>query len=184
MSKTITEGLTRDSLKDRVEDTVYFDQHSAKMGGDDDVVVASFKVFGQQPAVALENFLEKGYNWILDAETSPGQVSDGNYLVFVEAERRSSYPQRFMSMLSDIQNVTGEKQWKMVYFDHALKERERVPEELTVERMTKAIPLSPKAYRELRATNNILESMLNTAGVPRKKGDINEFKPFKRRARS
>lgn len=180
----LIEGLEENALVDRVEDTIYFDQYSAKMGNDDEMVVASFKVFGQQPAFQLENFLEKGYNWIVDAETSPGQISDGNYLVFVEAKRRTDYPKKFMDLLDDIKNITGPKDWKMVYFDHNLKETEREAQPLTLETLTKSVPLSPRAYREVKSTNNVLESMLNSAGVPRTKGDIDGFKPFKRRARN
>ena len=100
-------GLVANDLKDRITPNVDFDEFSAKVGTDDDIVVASFKVLGQDAAVDLENFLEKGYEWIIDAETSPGEIEDGYYLVFVEAERRTSYPNNFMSMIGDLENLTS-----------------------------------------------------------------------------
>ena len=48
-----------------------------KMGKDDAVIVATFKVFRKQPAYDLENFIEKGYDWVIDAETSAGEISEG-----------------------------------------------------------------------------------------------------------
>ena len=85
----LIEGMDPNDLEDRVKPEVHFDEFSAKMGPDDGVVVASFKVMGHSAAVDLETFLEKGYDWILDAETSAGEIEDSHYLVFIEAERRS-----------------------------------------------------------------------------------------------
>ena len=39
------------------------------MGTDENIVVATIKVLGKEPAKDLENFIEKGYDWIIDAET-------------------------------------------------------------------------------------------------------------------
>jgi hypothetical protein len=177
------EGLYTDDLVDRISDTVFFDQYSPKLGGDDDIIVSSFKVFGKQPAYDLENFIEKGYNWVVDAETSPGEIGDGEYVVFVEAERRTSFPKNFMSLLDDMKNITNVKDWKMVYFSTKLDERKREGVPLTLESLTSSIPLSPHAYRELKSTQNVIESMLNTARVPRKQGDVDGFRAFKRRSR-
>ena len=52
------------------------------MGTDENIVVATIKVLGKEPAKDLENFIEKGYDWIIDAETSAGEISDGKYIVF------------------------------------------------------------------------------------------------------
>ena len=111
----LSEGMDPDDLVDRVKPEVHFDEFGAKMGSDDDTIVASFKVMGQSAAVDLETFLEKGYNWILDAETSAGEIEDSHYLVFVEAERRSNYPEKFMGLISDLKNITGieDSDWAM-----------------------------------------------------------------------
>ena len=51
------------------------------MGTDENIVVATIKVLGKEPAKDLENFIEKGYDWIIDAETHAGEISDGKYIV-------------------------------------------------------------------------------------------------------
>ena len=51
------------------------------MGDDADMVVLSFKVGGKEPAVDLVNFIEKGFDFIIDADTSAGEMEDGDYIV-------------------------------------------------------------------------------------------------------
>jgi len=75
----LTEGMDPNDLEDRVKPEIHFDEFGAKMGTDDDVIVASFKVMGQAAAVDLETFLEKGYDWILDAETSAADIEDSDW---------------------------------------------------------------------------------------------------------
>ena len=53
----LTEGMDPNDLEDRVKPEIHFDEFGAKMGTDDDVIVASFKVMGQAAAVDLETFL-------------------------------------------------------------------------------------------------------------------------------
>ncbi len=175
-------ALDPQDLEGRIEDTVHFDEYKPKMGKDDAVIVATFKVFGKQPAQDLENFIEMGYDWVIDAETSAGEISEGRYIVFVEAERRSSYPQKFMSMINDLNNLTDVEDWMMVYFDKPDSKKNPV-QPLNTETLEASIPLSPKKYRDTKTAAIAIESILNTARVPRTKGDINEFRAFTRRSR-
>ena len=50
-------ALDPQDLEGRIEDTIHFDEYKPKMGKDDAVIVATFKVFGKQPAYDLENFI-------------------------------------------------------------------------------------------------------------------------------
>ena len=175
-------ALDPQDLEGRIESTIHFDEYKPKMGKDDGIIVATFKVLGKQPAQDLENFIEMGYDWVIDAETSAGEISDGKYIVFVEAERRSSYPEKFMSLISDINNLTDIEQWTMVYFANANSKKNAV-QPLTKETIADSIPLSPKKYRDFNTAAIAIESILNTARVPRTKGDINEFRTFTRTAR-
>ena len=175
-------ALDPQDLEGRIEDTVHFDEYKPKMGNDDAVIVATFKVFGKQPAYDLENFIEKGYDWVIDAETSAGEISEGRYLVFVEAERRTSYPRKFMDMINDIKNLTDVEDWKIVYYDNPNTKKNTV-QPMSVEALTASIPLSPKQYRDRKTAAVAIESILNTARVPRTKGDINEFRSFTPRPR-
>jgi len=161
----LDEGLSHMDLEDRVTPVVHFDEYVPKMGDSDNVIVASFKVNGKTAAQDLENFMEKGYDWILDAETSPGEISEGNYVVFVEAERRTSFPSVFISMVEDISNLTGlqPSDYTMVYYKNAVNEDSV---ELSEQNIARSIPLSPKKYRDSKAASDVLESMMISARVP------------------
>jgi|TARA_R110000803_G_scaffold37903_2_gene81835 hypothetical protein len=178
----LTEGLDPKDLVDRVKPEVHFDEFGAKMGTDDDVIVASFKIMGQAAASDLETFLEKGYDWILDAETSAGEIEDSYYLVFIEAERRSDYPKKFMSLLSDLKNITDieDSDWTMLPYLGTKKDPRY---NLTQNNIATHVPLSPKKYRDNKAANDVMEGMLNIARVPRTLGDIDEFRATAKRLR-
>jgi hypothetical protein len=178
----LTEGLDPKDLVDRVKPEVHFDEFGAKMGTDDDVIVASFKIMGQAAASDLETFLEKGYDWILDAETSAGEIEDSYYLVFIEAERRSNYPKKFMSLLGDLKNITDieDSDWTMLPYLGTKKDPRY---NLTQNNIATHVPLSPKKYRDNKAANDVMEGMLNIARVPRTLGDIDEFRATAKRLR-
>jgi hypothetical protein len=161
----VNEGLDSMALEDRVEPFVHFDEYVPKMGESDNVIVASFKVMGKTAAHDLENFMEKGYDWILDAETSPGEISEGNYVVFVEAERRTSFPNVFISMVEDMTNITGlqPSDYTMVYYKDSVNEDTK---ELSEQNIANSVPLSPKKYRDNKAASDVLESMIMSARVP------------------
>lgn len=165
MKQQFNEGLDPMALADRVEPIVHFDEYVPKMGESDNVIVASFKVTGKTAAQDLENFMEKGYDWILDAETSPGEISEGNYVVFVEAERRSSFPSVFISMVEDMSNITGLQSgdYSMVYYKDNINEDSV---ELSEQSIKNNVPLSPKKYRDNKAASDVLESMIMSARVP------------------
>jgi len=181
-NKKLNEGLDPQDLEDRIESIVHFDEYKPKLGNEDAIIVATFKVMGKQAAMDLENFIEKGYDWAIDAETSAGEISKGNYLVFVEAERRTTYPKKFMDLINDLNNLTNVDQWKMVYYSNKDTKKNPVTE-LNEKTLSASIPLSPKQYRDARTAAVAIESILNTARVPRKSGDINEFKGFTRTTR-
>ena len=175
-------ALDPQDLEGRIESAVHFDEYKPKMGKDDAIIVATFKVFGKQPAQDLENFIEMGYDWVIDAETSAGEISEGRYIVFVEAERRNSYPQKFMSLISDLNNLTDVEDWTMIYFAKPDSKKNPV-QKLSADTIAASVPLSPKRYRDAQTATVAIESILNTARVPRTKGDINEFRAFTRRSR-
>ena len=175
-------ALDPQDLEGRIESAVHFDEYKPKMGKDDAIIVDTFKVFGKQPAMDLENFIEMGYDWVIDAETSAGEISEGRYIVFVEAERRSTYPQKFMSLISDLNNLTDVEDWTMVYFAKPDAKKNAV-QPLSQETLANSVPLSPKRYRNAQTAAVAIESILNIARVPRTKGDINEFRAFTRRSR-
>ena len=106
------------------------------------------------------NFVEKGYEWVIDADVSSGEMDDGDYIVFVEAEREDTLPKNIISMMKDVMNLTGQElsQWRVRY-QHNGKDHD-----LTEDNLAKIIPLTPKDYQK-EYGNDELDAMKATAGV-------------------
>ena len=66
-------GLQKNDLEFTTDSIFEIDSFKSKMGDDKDIVVTSFSVLGEQPAIDLVNFIEKGYNFVLDADKSSGE---------------------------------------------------------------------------------------------------------------
>mgnify|MGYP000294609028 CR=1 FL=1 len=80
-------GLLKSDLGHLVDTIIEIDSYKSKMGEDSDIVTLAFSVHGNEPAKDLENFIEKGYPFVLDADVTSGEQTDGTYKVFVELER-------------------------------------------------------------------------------------------------
>lgn len=155
-------------LKQLVRTKIHVDEFESKMGKDDDIIVISFKVKYQDPAQDLVNYLEKGYDWILDADISSGTVSDGGWIVFIEAARRPSITKNLMSLLDDMKSLTNNDPNGYVY----RYKNDTEYKDLSAEDFDNTVPLTPREYRR-RNKSQELESMLNSAGV--KNNDAGEF---------
>ena len=106
MKIIINEGLDYHDLKGQMEPYVSVDEYAAKMGKDKDVVTLAFIIKSKDAGKDLVSWFEKGYDYVLDASLSDGEVEVGKYLVFVEMNRRSKVPQRIIELLSDLQTLT------------------------------------------------------------------------------
>ena len=82
------------------------DEYAAKMGKDSDIVTLTFLVKSKQVGEDLVDWLERGYEWVLDASVSDGEVEIGKYLVFAEMNRRSAVPSRIIEILDDLSTLT------------------------------------------------------------------------------
>ena len=142
--RQLSEGLLMGDLKYLVSDTIHIDEYNSKMGQAQDVVTLSFKIRDIMPANDLVSFLENGYDWILDADVSTGEVSDNERLVFVEAQRRPNLYKYVSEMLSDLDHLTGIgiNEWKFRWY----KQENYQP--MNEENFTKIVPLSPEKYEE------------------------------------
>ena len=63
-------GLREKDLRSMVYDIFEIDSFASKMGEDKDIVTVSFSVKDQLAAKDLESFIEKGYAWVLDADST------------------------------------------------------------------------------------------------------------------
>ena len=160
MHSNINEGLEQNDLKRLVHNELHVDEFKSKMGKDEDIVVLSFKVTGREPAEDLVNFIEKGYEWVIDADISSGEMGDGDYIVFVECDREPEVAENIMVMMSDIMKITDQDldEWR-VQFRSASKE---LP--LTVENIQTYVPLTTEDYLR-RFGKKGLDEMRNAAGV-------------------
>lgn len=154
------EGFEYKDLVGMLKPTVHIDEFSSKMGDDDDVIVVSFFVRSKQAADDLAAWFEKGYEWVLDADTSPGELKPGRYLVYIEVRRRSQAGKHIAAALTDLDTLTefDVNNWIMRYKDKDYP--------FSLEEFDKIVPLSPKAYRA--ATESDLNEMRSAAGLDEK----------------
>lgn len=140
----VFEGAQAGDLDYLIANKIHFDEYDSKMGRPESVVTVSFKVKQREPAMDLVSFLENGYDWILDADVSTGEVTDGEYLVFMEIQRRPDLPNKIEEMLGDIQHLTNIKpqNWKFRWY----KQTDYVP--LTTDNLRETVPTNPNAYKE------------------------------------
>jgi hypothetical protein len=142
--RRLSEGLEIGDLEHLVSNKLHFDEYDSKMGEPDDVITVSFKVRDEMPAKDLVSFIENGYDWVLDADISEGEIGEGERLVFVETQRRTGLFDKLLEMLEDLKHLTKiePNDWKFRWY----KQREDLP--LTKENIERMIPDSPHKYRE------------------------------------
>jgi hypothetical protein len=140
--KLLRENLEMGDLNRLVHDELHIDEYKSKMGTDADVCVISFKVSGKEPSADLVSFIEKGYDFVLDADVSSGEKEGGDYLVFVELERTDKLPEQIIEIMKDIMNLTEQKieEWRVRYY------KSTTDNELTQESLASIVPLTPEAY--------------------------------------
>jgi hypothetical protein len=173
----LKEGSEQGDLRNLLGTSLHIDEYKSKMGDDNDICVISIKVTGKEPAEDLVSFIEKGYDWVLDADVSSGEVDDGDFLVFVEAERGADLPESIFKMMEDIMNLTEQsiEEWTIEY------PKTQSKGQLTIKDLRKLIPLSPEDYllkveqESIEVTENI-ERLKLAAGLPvTKTAPINEL---------
>ncbi len=112
----LNEGLLAGDLRFLVDNIFEVDSYASKMGEDKDIVVLSFTVNNQNPAKDLVEFVENGYDFVLDADISPGELSDGKYKVFVEIERNKRIPEQILELLNGVSNLAEINDFKFRYY--------------------------------------------------------------------
>ena len=167
----LSEGLEQGDLDRLVHNKLHVDEFKSKMGSDADIIVLSFKVDGKEPARDLMNFIERGYDWILDADISSGELDDGQYLVFAELERDPTAAKYIYQLMSDIMNLTDTdlSDWK---FQYRKNSREH---DITSDNIADIIPMTPQSYRS-KFGDKELDAMKAAAGVStQRKAPVNSW---------
>jgi hypothetical protein len=153
----LKEGLGYKDMEGMMKPTVHIDEFSSKMGEDADVIVVSFFVRDKQAAKDLMTWFEKGYDFVLDADQSPGEIKPNRYLVYLEMRRRNAAPRQIQEILDDLNTLTEYESddWIMVY----KKQKHKWDPETFAE----LVPLTPNEYRE--RTEGDLNEMRIAAGL-------------------
>ena len=142
-------GLTKGDLKDLVYNVFEVDSYKSKMGADKDIVTLSFSTLTKESGTDLVNFIEKGYNFVLDADVTPGEQSDGTYKVFVEIERRSGVSTEIKELLTGLISLCDIDEFRFRYY----KSFESKPAD--EEFLEQDIPSDANSYDNIVNENNL-----------------------------
>ena len=71
-------SLRANDLRDLVKKVFEIDSYKSKIGNDEKIIVLTFTVDREDPAKDMENFIEMGYDFVLDADVSPGETDLAN----------------------------------------------------------------------------------------------------------
>jgi hypothetical protein len=145
----INESLKSNDLRHFVKKTIEVDSFKSKIGDDEDIVVLSFTVDHEDPAKDLENFIEMGYDFVLDADVSPGELDDGTYKVYVELERNRHVVEQILELLEGVKKLVGIDQFRFRYFKNFKSQ------EATEELLSNSIPLDKESYRTNSERTNL-----------------------------
>ena len=160
-NKTIlNEGLDFHDLEGQMIPTLTVDEYAAHMGNDSEIVTLAFTIKSEAAGNDLVDWFERGYDFVLDAQVSEGEVKPGQFLVFVEMNRRSSVPKRIIELLDDLETLTAipVKDWTII-----VDEEEYSPEE---EVLKQVITISPHDYREeVEVEEEEINEMRERAGL-------------------
>lgn len=189
-TKKLFEGLEQGDLARLINVDLTIDEFVSKMGEDQDVAVLSFRVGGKEPATDLMNFIERGYEWVLDSDVSPGELDDGEYVVFVEIERTPSLAKNLEKLIREVSLLADESPgvWRFKYKDDTKSY------DFTAKNIQRIVPSTPESYlarqddledyREVEYEKE-LKAMQEVARVPIKKNKQyldNDIKSLKSRA--
>lgn len=146
-------------MVDQIEPTVSVDEYAAKVGKDEDIVTLAFTVKSEAAGNDLVDWFERGYDWIIDASISEGELSPGKYLVFVEMKRRTKVPERIVELITDLKTLTdlSINEWTVIVDE---EDYEADPEVLK-----QVITISPHEYREENEDEEELNEMRHRAGL-------------------
>jgi hypothetical protein len=172
----LSEGLEHGDLARLVHNKLHIDEFKSKMGEDADIMVLSIKALEKKAAEDLMNFIERGYEWVLDADISTGELDDGDYLVFIEIERTPTAAKQIVELIEDIINLTNQKfsEWRFQY----QKNKDEYP--IDARKLKQIVPMTPHQYiakydRD-EMFNKELEQMKESARVNvAKKAVVNDY---------
>lgn len=141
--------LKAGDLKNLIDEVFEIDSYRSKMGDDKNIVTLSFSVKDKQPAEDLANFLEKGYNFILDADATPGEQSDGKYKVFVELQRERNVGSNICEILDGVTKISEMPGLKFRYY------KDFQSKDANLQEIESMVPTDPDNYAQVATESNM-----------------------------
>ena len=138
----LKEGLKAGDLEGVINKRFSVDQFKSKMGDDKNIMVLAFTVDSLAPAKDLERFAETGYKEVLDADATPGTMSDGKHRVFVEFARVEQVDQHILNFLDGLKKLTNIEAFEFTYH------KRPVPFEASPKNLADVLPRTPIAYTQ------------------------------------
>ncbi len=151
-------------LEGQIKDKITIDEYAAKMGKDSDIVTVTFTTNSKLAAKDLVTWFERGYDFVLDASVSDGEIEPGKWLVFIEMDRRSKVPNRIVTLLQDLETLTG------IELDDWTVEIDGEEYESSEETMKEKMILNPNEYESAKGSEDEDEETEET------EGELNEMR--------
>lgn len=153
----LNESLNYLDMEHLVVPIVGIDKYKSSMGKDSDIITLSFTVKDENAADDLVNWFERGYDWVLDSDRSPGEVSPNKYIVFVELERKKIAAKHIITLIEDLKTLTG------IPIENWSLKANGEKGDASVEFIQAHVPLNSSEYKE---ENDLeLNEWRNIAGV-------------------
>jgi hypothetical protein len=109
-------NLNAADLKDLVDKIIEIDSYKSKMGSDENIVTLSFSTLTKESADDLAGFIERGYSFVLDADATKGEQSDGTYKVFVELDRDRKIAEQIVELADGVKKLAALEDLKFRYY--------------------------------------------------------------------
>ena len=135
-----------------INGTISVDKHKSKLGEDKDVIVLAMEVKNNDAANDLMTFIERGYTDVIDADSISSENINGDYMVFVEFERKDTFKNVLSEMLDGVEKLTGINDWS---FKHYKSNRT-----LTMEELHEKLPITPDDYDSFLAKEQNIKDQL------------------------
>lgn len=108
--------LRTGDLQHLVDKVVEIDSYKSKMGSDSDIITIAFSTKTGESATDMSNFFERGYPFVLDADATSGETSDGTYKVFVEIERTDDASDNIMELIDGVSKLANTNDMRFRYY--------------------------------------------------------------------
>jgi len=133
-------GLRQGDLRDMMHNVFEIDSFASKMGADKDIVTVSFSLKEKAPANDLMEFIEKGYEFVLDADVTTGEQSDGTYKVFVELPRDRKVHENILELIDGVKKLSEIENLKFRYYKNWRSK------DVSSETLEELVPNDPEKY--------------------------------------